>query len=270
MQIITADQRLQEKRGVKLLIAGPAGVGKTTLLSTVSQGTLSKTLLIDAEAGDLAIAGLPVASVRPRKWSEFVDLACVLGGPNPALPATSAYSHAHYDAVMSDPAYAELACFETLFVDSITEASRRSFVWSEQQPEAITDRGKKDLRAVYGLHARNMLAWLNQLQHARDRNVIFVCILERVVDDFNVASWQLQIEGGKTGRELPGIIDTMVTMQFVDFGDGKPMRALVCTSPNPWGYPAKDRSGRLKQIEEPNLGKLLSKLLPSMANHKED
>ena len=51
-------------------------------------------------------------------------------------------------------------------------------------------------------------------------------------------------------------------MQWVDFGDGKPVRAFVCTSPNPWGYPAKDRSGRLEQFEPPDLGKLIAKLIP--------
>ena len=69
------------------------------------------------------------------------------------------------------------------------------------------------------------------------------------------------MEGGKTGRELPGIVDQIITMQFVDFGDGNPVRAFVCTSPNPWGYPAKDRAGRLDQIEPPHLGKLIAKLV---------
>jgi len=35
----------------------------------------------------------------------------------------------------------------------------------------------------------------------------------------------------------------------------------VCTSPNPWAYLAKDRAGRLEQIEEPHLGKLITKLI---------
>jgi AAA domain len=106
-----------------------------------------------------------------------------------------------------------------------------------------------------------MIAWLNQLQHARALNVIFVGILEKVVDDFNVATWQLQMEGGKTSRELPGIVDEIVTMQVIDFGDGNPVRVFVCTSPNPWGFPGKDRAGRLEQIEEPHLGKLIAKLV---------
>jgi hypothetical protein len=92
-------------------------------------------------------------------------------------------------------------------------------------------------------------------------NVIFVGILEKVVDDFNVATWQLQMEGARTGRELPAIVDQIITMQWMDFGDGAPVRAFVCTSPNPWGYPAKDRAGRLEQIEPPHLGKLIAKLV---------
>jgi hypothetical protein len=162
---------------------------------------------------------------------------------------------------MKDPELARLAgAFPLLFVDSLTAAGRLCFTWAEQQPEAFTDRGRKDLRAVYGLHARSMLGWLNQLQHARGRTVVLVAVLERSVDDLNIASWQPQIEGSKTGRELPAIVDEIITMTWIDFGDRKPVRAFVTTNPNPWGYPAKDRSGRLDQIEPPNLGALIEKL----------
>ena len=142
----------------------------------------------------------------------------------------------------------------------------REKVNAEQQPESYSERtGRKDLRSSYGLHGREMILWLNQLQHARNKNVVFCGILERVVDELKHVEWQLQAEGSKTSRELPGIVDQIISYQFLDFGDGKPpMRGFVCTNPNPWGYPAKDRSGRLDQIEEPDLGKLLAKL----TNHR--
>jgi hypothetical protein len=260
MKIITADQRLAEKSGPKILIVGPSGVGKTSLLRTLSEKTLVSTLFVDIEAGDIAVADLPVASVRPRRWSDCRDLACAIGGPNPAMPVTVAYSEAHYNEVMKNSELASLASYQTLFVDSVTAAARLSFTWAEQQPEAHTERGRKDLRAIYGSHARSLIGWHNQLQHARGRAVVFVAVLERNVDDFNLATWQPQIEGGKTGRELPAIVDQIITMSWIDFGDGKPVRGFVCTSPNPWGYPAKDRSGRLEQLEPPDLGALIKKL----------
>jgi len=260
MKIITADERLAEKTGAKILIIGQSGVGKTSLLRTMPPQMLEKTLFVDIEAGGIAVSDLKVASVRPRRWEECRDFGCALGGFNAALPATAAYSEAHFNEVMKNPAFAQLTSYQNLFVDSLTAVSRLSFAWAEQQPEAFTDRGRKDLRAIYGLHARTMLGWLNQLQHARERNVIFVAVLEKNVDDLNIASWQPQIEGGKTGRELPAIVDEIITMQWIDFGDRKPVRAFVCTNPNPWGYPAKDRSGRLEQLEPPNLGALIEKL----------
>ena len=34
----------------------------------------------------------------------------------------------------------------------------------------------------------------------------------------------------------------------------------VCHTLNPWGYLAKDRSGRLDMIEPPDLGRLMAKI----------
>jgi hypothetical protein len=51
--------------------------------------------------------------------------------------------------------------------------------------------------------------------------VIFVGILECIVDEFNRERWQPQMEGGKAGRELPGIVDQVISMSlFVKDGEG--------------------------------------------------
>src|SRR5262245_12728959 len=138
MKIISADERLAEKSGPKILIDGPSGVGKTSLLRTLSKEMLASTLFIDIEAGNLAVADLPVASVRPRTWNECRDIACALGGPNPALPPTAAYSDAHYAEVMKNAELAKLVTFPILFVDSQPAAGRLRFTGPEQQPSATS------------------------------------------------------------------------------------------------------------------------------------
>lgn len=246
-----------ERRGAKTLIVGPPGVGKTSLLRTVDT---EHTLFVDIEAGDLAIIDLPVPTIRADDWAAARDLACRIGGPNKSFAPTMPYSEAHYRAIGG--ALEDLDHYDLIFVDSISALSRLSFRWAEQQPEAFSERtGKKDTRGAYGLHGREMILWLNQLQHAREKNIVFVGVLERVLDEFNRGEWQLQCEGARTSRELPGIVDEILTMNFLDFGDDQPsIRGFVCSSPNAWSYPGKDRSGRLDPIEPPDLGKLLTKL----------
>jgi hypothetical protein len=142
-------------------------------------------------------------------------------------------------------------------------AGRLCFRWASAQPETFSERsGRPDLRSAYGLHAREFLLAMHHLQSARGLNIFLIGALETVTDDYGRVTNHLQIEGQRIGREIGGIIDIMITMAEIDFGDGKPVRALVCSSPNPWAYPAKDRSGKLEQIEPPDLGKLIAKILP--------
>ena len=52
LPIITADQRLAERRGVKGVLVGKSGIGKTSQLWTLKPAA---TLFFDLEAGDLAV-----------------------------------------------------------------------------------------------------------------------------------------------------------------------------------------------------------------------
>lgn len=259
LPIITADQRLAEHRGIKGVIFGRSGIGKTSLLWTLNAST---TLFFDLEAGDLAIEGLSIDAIRPRTWTECRDFAVFIGGPNPALRDDQAYSPAHYAAVckkFGDPE--ALAKYDTVFIDSITVAGRLCFQWCKGQPEAHSEKtGKPDVRGAYGLHGREMIAWLTHLQHTRGKNVWFVGILDEKLDDFNRKVFVPQIDGSKTGLELPGIVDQVITMAEIKGEDGQPQRGFVCQTLNAWGYPAKDRSGRLGRLEAPHLGRLMDKI----------
>ena len=259
LPIISAEQRLAEKRGVKGVLVGKAGIGKTSQLWTLPA---DKTLFFDLEAGDLAIEGWAGDTLRPRTWQECRDFAVFIGGPNPALRADQPYSQAHFDAVCAefgDPTV--LHRYDTVFIDSITVAGRLCLQWCKGQPQAYSEKtGKPDNRGAYGLLGQELIGWLTHLQHTRHKNVWFVGILDEKLDDFNRKVFSLQIDGSKASLELPGIVDEVVTLAELQPAEGPAYRAFICHTLNDWGYPAKDRSGRLDPIEPPHLGQLMAKI----------
>jgi hypothetical protein len=159
MKIITAAERDTAPRGAKALIVGPTGVGKTSLLRTL---TPTSALLVDIECGDLSIQDVPVDTLRPRTWGDCRDIAVMLAGPNPAVPTDACYSEAHHAAVIREMGEAwSPGRYQTHFIDSLTASARLCLAWCLQQPEAVSERsGRRDLRGAYGLLAREMIAWL--------------------------------------------------------------------------------------------------------------
>lgn len=281
LQFITADQRLAAPSAVKMALVGPSGAGKTYAARSLPPAS---TLFIDGEAGTRALGdwGGAVLSLNAtaarmglHPWELCRGVASLLSGPDfadydlqPGGRQPGPYSpemHAQYRAALGDPAVL-FANVRTIFVDSITVASRWSFAWSNAQPDSISEKGKKDTRGTYGLHGREMVRWLTVLQHA-PFNVVVAGILDKHVDDLKRVSWEIQVEGGKVARELPGIFDNVVTLGRFDLVEGNMVhnpeggteRAMVCTN-NPWGLPGKDRSGALETVERPDLGALLVKI----------
>ena len=259
LPILSADERLAEPRGIKGCIFGKSGIGKTSLLWTLPE---DRTLFFDLEAGDLAVEGWRGHTLRPRTWKDCRDYAVFIGGPNPALRDDQPYSQKHFEGVCERFGKPDdLNRYETVFIDSITVAARLCFQWCKGEPQAFSDKtGKPDTRGAYGLHGQEMIAWLTHLQHTRNKNIWFVGILDEKMDDFNRRVFQPQIEGNKTALELPGIVDQVISLADGSTPEGNPYRLFVCQTLNPFGYPAKDRSGRLDVLEEPHLGRLMEKI----------
>jgi hypothetical protein len=271
VRIITADERLSSAGNkTSVAIFGPPGVGKTSLLKTLPP---AHTVCLDLEAGMKSVQDWSGASIPVRSFGDFRDLVVLIGGPDPAADPNAYYSAQHHQHVRSlyvgSGVEEFLASMPVIFVDSITDLTRQAMAFAKQQPEAFSDRtGKPDIRGAYGLLGREVIQALKHLQHAPGKTVIFVGVLEKVTDEFNATTWQPQMEGSKAGRELPGIVDQVISMHlFSHDADGNwelnekaAERRLVCRSGNPYGLPAKDRSGRLEVTEAPDLGALLSKI----------
>lgn len=271
VRIITADERLSDAGNkTSVAIFGPPGVGKTSLLKTLPP---AQTVCLDLEAGMKSVQDWPGASIPVRSFGDFRDLAVLIGGPDPAVDPNAWYSaqhHQHVRSVYAGSGVEEfLASMPVVFVDSITDLTRQAMAYAKQQPEAFSERtGKPDVRGAYGLLGREVIQALKHLQHAPGKTVIFVGVLEKVTDEFNASTWQPQMEGSKAGRELPGIVDQVISMHLFSkdpegnwlLDEKAAERRLVCRSGNPYGLPAKDRSGRLDVTEPPDLGALLSKI----------
>jgi len=274
LRILSADERLREAQGkTTMALFGPSGGGKTTLLKTLPA---EETVCLDLEAGLKSVQDWRGDSLPIRRFTDAVDIACLIGGANPAAQPDEHFSEAHHAHLrgLHPELAARLDAKRIVFVDSITDLTRQAMAWAKTRPEALSERtGKPDTRGAYGLLAREVIGLLKHLQHAPGRTVIFVGILEKVVDDMNRVSWQPQMEGGKAARELPGIVDQVLTLSLFrqdpdqdgavswqhDAEKGH-ARRLVCQSGNPWGLPAKDRSGKLALTEPADLGALLTKI----------
>ena len=108
---------------------GASGIGKTSQLRTLEPAA---TLFVNLEAGELAVAGWPGDEVRVRDWGLARNLVCWIGGPNPAMRDDQPYGAAHFARVceaFGSPV--QLAKYRTVFVDSITVASRLCLQWSK-------------------------------------------------------------------------------------------------------------------------------------------
>ena len=278
----TAQDRLLYQKKINMLMCGPQGIGKTFSARFLDPAT---TLFIDCEAGTLSLErskehpawqGTTMSMLRMAQqlqlhpWVLCRAMASLLFGPDPLDPdgPYSPTSYAQYVDRLMGGDLTRLQAYSTIFVDSLTVVSRWAFDWACSQPECISEKtGNLDKRGAYGLMGTELVTWATVLQH-QPKNIILSCILEEDEDDFGRHTWQLQIEGKKAGKKIPGIFDLVTTLNWVDFGEHGKQRVFVTQEGNEHGYPAKDRSGVLEPYEAPDLGALITKIQNFQTNQQ--
>lgn len=207
--------------GVKLLVYGQAGAGKTSLIPT-----LPNPVVLSAEGGLLSIAGADVP---------FIEISSM-----------DALREAYEWLTKSDEAKA----FQSVAIDSISEIA-----------EVVLNHEKKtnkDPRAAYGSMQEQMSDVIRAFRDLPGRHVLMTAKLEKTQDEMGRVLYSPSMPGNKTGQALPYFFDEVLALRVERDAEGNTQRALMCDSDGSWL--AKDRSGKLGAWEGPDLGAVISKI----------
>ena len=207
--------------GVKVLVYGQAGAGKTSLVKT-----LPNPIVLSAEGGLLSIqdADLP--------YIEISDLDTL--------------REAYAWLTSADEAKA----YQSVALDSISEIA-----------EVVLNAEKKatkDPRQAYGAMQEQMADIIRSFRDLPGKHVYMSAKLEKTQDDMGRVLYAPSMPGNKTGQALPYFFDEVLALRVEKDSEGVTQRALMCDSDGLWL--AKDRSGKLEAWEAPDLGAIIAKI----------
>lgn len=207
--------------GVKVLVYGQAGAGKTSLIPT-----LPNPVVLSAEGGLLSIADADVPYI------EISDMASL----------REAWEWLNESAESKD--------FQSVALDSISEIA-----------EVVLNAEKKatkDPRQAYGAMQEQMAEIIRSFRDLPGRHVYVSAKLEKTQDEMGRVLYSPSMPGNKTGMQLPYFFDEVLALRVERDSEGHTQRALMCDSDGLWL--AKDRSGKLEVWELPNLGEIIKKI----------
>jgi len=207
--------------GVKLLVYGNAGAGKTSLIPT-----LPNPVVFSAEGGLLSIADADVPFVEVSSYDTLME--------------------AYRWVTESD----EAKHFESIALDSISEIA-----------EVVLNHEKKiakDPRQAYGSMQEQMSDIIRAFRDIPNKHVYFTAKCEKATDETGRILYAPSMPGNKTGQQLPYFFDMVLALRVEKDAEGNAQRALMCDSDGIWQ--AKDRSGKLDTWEAPDLGAIIAKI----------
>jgi phage nucleotide-binding protein len=208
------------RNGVKLLVYGAAGAGKTSLITT-----LPNPIVLSAEGGLLSIQDADVP---------YIEIATI-------DDLRQAYSY-----IVSE----EGAAFESVALDSISEIAE--VVLNAEKKIA------KDPRQAYGAMQEQMGDLIRAFRDLPGKHVYMSAKLEKSQDEMGRILYAPSMPGNKVGQSLPYFFDEVLALRVEKDAEGSTQRALMCDTDGLWQ--AKDRSGKLAAWEAPDLGAIIEKI----------
>lgn len=221
--------------GLKILIHGKAGAGKTTLFAT----TADTVLLVSAESGLLSLQDVPKKIQDRIKVTEVTSL----GELEEIHEALVSYAEEDPDNLP----------FKWIGLDSITEIAE-AFL-SKAKSEA------KDPRQAYGMVQDEIGKILRSFRDLASYgyNVVMSCKMERIKDEeIGRFIFMPMMPGTKLGQSIPYLFDEVFALRVEKGEDGADYRVLQTSADA--NYEAKDRSGRLDKFEKPSLRHIEKKI----------
>jgi hypothetical protein len=210
--------------GVKMLVYGRAGIGKTRLCATAPEP-----IIFSAEAGLLSLAefNLPFVQI-----SSMADL---------------------FEAYQWAESSVEARQFQTICLDSVSEIGEVILANAR-----ATGAGAKDPRNAYGELIERALDLIKKFRNLPGYNVYFSAKQELMkTDTAGVNVFGPSMPGSKLGPALPYLFDEVFALNVQD--QGEQSWTYLLTKANSL-YEAKDRSGTLDPIEMPDLTHIINKI----------
>ena len=207
--------------GVKVLVFGQAGAGKTRLIHT-----LPAPVILSTEGGLLSLRDFDLPYIQIDNIAELQEAYTWLTESEEAKQ------------------------FQSVALDSISEIAE--VVLSSEK------RSAKDPRQAYGSMADQMADLIRAFRDLPGRHVYFSAKLEKTQDEMGRLLYGPSMPGNKVGQALPYFFDEVLALRQERDADGTLVRALMCEGDGTWV--AKDRSGRLQAWEAPDLGAIIAKI----------
>ena len=206
--------------GVKLLVYGQAGAGKTSLIKTLPQP-----IVLSAEGGLLSIQDADLPYIEINSMDDLHEAWDWLGT-------------------------AEGMGYQSVALDSISEIAE---VCLNTEKKAT-----KDPRQAYGAMQEQMADIIRAFRDLPGRHVLMTAKLEKSQDEMARILYAPSMPGNKTGQSLPYFFDEVLALRVERDADGNTQRALMCDGDGSWL--AKDRSGKLDAWEAADLGAIIAKI----------
>lgn len=220
---LTTTHEAAKLHGVKALVYGRAGVGKTSLCATAPNP-----IIISAEAGLLSLAdhNIPVIQIE-----NFQDVAEA------------------YQFITEDPSAAQ---FETVCLDSVSEIAEVCLSYEK----ALA----KDPRQAYGELANKMTEVIRAFRDLSGKNVYFTAKGGHNKDDQSgITMYGPSMPGQTLTKNIAFFFDLVMQLEIGTTEDNTDFRYLR-TQPT-INIEAKDRSGKLDAIEVPDLSVIFNKII---------